>query len=66
MKKVTSVTVFADSFGLRMSVTYSIIDPETGAIVEDNKRVDRVVTDANALSAADTLISYAQAFVDTK
>lgn len=65
MKIVTSVTVFNDAIGKRMSVSYSEINDATGQVVSDNKRVDRVLTDAKAVSAADKLKEFAQAFVDS-
>lgn len=64
MKVVTSVTVFNDTVGTRMSITYSEIDPESGRIISDNKRIDRVVTDAGAKENVNHLIAYAQTFVD--
>lgn len=66
MKIVTSTTVFGDAVGLRMSITYSEVDDTTGKVISDNKRIDRVVTDAQAKSTANTLIEYAQAFVDAE
>lgn len=65
MKIVTSVTVFNDAIGKRMSVSYSEINDTTGQVVSDNKRVDRVLTDAKAVSVADKLKEFAQAFVDS-
>lgn len=65
MKVATSVTVFNDSVGKRMSVTYSEIDDTTGKIISDNKRIDRVVTDKDAKSTIDDLMDYAQEFVDS-
>ena len=59
MKIVTSVTVFQDAVGMRMSATYSEIDDSTGRVVSDNNRFDRVITDAKAKTAANTLIDYA-------
>lgn len=59
-KVVTSVTTFNDAVGVRMSVTYSEIDDETGRIITDNNRYDRVVTDSSAKSASTTLFEYAQ------
>ena len=64
MKAVTSVTIFNDAVGMRMSVTYSEIDEISGKIIADNKRIDRVVTDADARAAGNALTAYAQAFVD--
>ena len=66
MKIVTSVTVFNDAVGKRMSITYSEIDSETGKIISDNKRIDRVITDASARQTADALTAYAQTFVDAQ
>ena len=65
MKTVTSVTIFRDGVGMRMSMTYSVINEETGQIEEDNKRASRIITDASALEDANNLIGYAQEFVDT-
>ena len=65
MKRVTSATVFQDAVGMRMSVTYSVIDDETGRIIEDNKRVTRVLTDATQIAEAQAVITTAQAYVDT-
>ena len=59
-KIVTSVTTFNDAVGVRMSVTYSEIDDETGRIISDNKRYDRVVTDRNVKNASGVLFDYAQ------
>ena len=59
MKIITSVTVFNDAVGTRMSATYSEVDEATGRIISDNERFDRVVTDKDAKSAANSLIDYA-------
>ena len=60
MKIVTSTTVFRDALGMRMSYTYSEIDDETGRIISDNNRGNRIVTDANIIADADAVIAYAQ------
>lgn len=64
MKTVTSVTVFNDAVGLRMSVTYSEVNEESGRIISDNNRIDRVVTSSSARTDANSLMTYAQTFVD--
>ena len=66
MNVVTSATIFRDAVGLRMSITYSKIDSETGAVIKDNIRIDRVITDSMAKSNAEELLAYAQTFVDSK
>ena len=64
IKVVTSTTVFQDSVGLRMSITYSEIDEETGKIISDNKRENRVLTGAEIKGHANALIDYAQTYID--
>ena len=59
MKIITSVTVFPDAVGMRMSTTYSEVDEATGRIINDNNRFDRVITDADARAAAQEMIAYA-------
>lgn len=65
MRTVTSVTVFNDAVGKRMSASYSEIDEETGRIISDNKRIDRVVTDRDMKTLISQLEDYAQTFVDS-
>lgn len=61
MKIITSVTVFNDAIGTRMSATYSEIDEATGRVISDNNRFDRVITNNDAKSDAVNLIGYASA-----
>ena len=65
MKSVTSATVFQDAVGMRLSATYSEVDDETGKIISDNKRFDRVITDAAARKSANALLNYAQDLIDS-
>ena len=65
MKRATSATVFQDAVGMRMSITYSVIDDDTGRIIEDNKRVTRVLTDATQIAEAQAVIATAQEYIDT-
>ena len=65
MKTVTSVTVFRDAVGMRMSVTYSEVDETTGQVIEDNKRVTRVLTDNTQVAEAQAVVTTAQAYIDT-
>ena len=64
MKTVTSATVWNDAVGKRMSITYSEIDEATGTIIADNKRIDRIITDADQGATMAALLSIAQSFVD--
>ena len=65
MKRATSATVFQDAVGMRMSITYSVIDDDTGRIIEDNKRVTKVLTDATQIAESQAVIATAQAYIDT-
>lgn len=65
MKKVTSVTFWNDAVGKRLSITYSDIDDTTGKIIRDNYRIDRVLTNAEAITACDNIAQVAQAFIDS-
>ena len=62
MKIVTSITTWNDAIGKRMSITYSEVD-ENGAVIADNKRIDRVVTDASAISHADALMTCIHTYI---
>lgn len=64
MKTVTSMTVFNDAVGMRMSITYSEIDENSGKVTSDNKRIDRVITASEVKNFANELMDYAQEFVD--
>ena len=59
MKIVTSATVFNDAVGVRLSATYSKVDDDTGRIISDNQRYDRVITDTTVKNYAAKLIEYA-------
>jgi hypothetical protein len=59
MKIVTSVTVFSDAVGMRLSATYSEVDEDIGRVMSDNNRFDRVITDAEAKAQAQNLLEYA-------
>jgi hypothetical protein len=59
MKIITSATVFNDAVGMRLSASWSEVDEETGKIISDNQRFDRVITDAAAREHAQALLDYA-------
>lgn len=65
LRVVTSVTVFNDAVGKRMSISYSEVEEETGKIVSDNKRIDRVVTDSAVKRIIDDLNDFAQSYIDS-
>lgn len=64
IKVVTSITVFGDAVGKRLSASYSEVDETTGKIITDNKRIDRVITDKTVKNIVDELTEYAQQFIE--
>ena len=64
MKIVTSATVFNDSVGMRMSMTYSEVDEATGKIISDNIRENRVLTSTSEKEQASKILEIAQSFVN--
>ncbi len=63
-KLVAGVTVFQDMIGVRMSINYSEIDDQ-GNVVADNKRIDRIITDADLRASAAALMQGAQNILNT-
>lgn len=64
MRVVTSTTAFNDAIGVRISISYSEIDDQTGQVISDNKRIDRVVTDSTAIQKIQAVRDYAQGILD--
>ena len=60
----TSVTVWNDAVGKRISISFSEVDETTGKIISDNKRADKVVTDKAIKDLIDSLLDYAQTVVE--
>lgn len=48
MKVLTSVTMHTTSEGQRLSYTHSVVDENTGAIIQDNIRDSMIVMDTKA------------------
>lgn len=63
MKKVTSMTILTTAEGKRLSITYSEID-ESGNIIEENKRINKVLVNRAALDCVMELEEFAQDIVD--
>ena len=64
MKIVTSATVFRDALGMRLSYTFSEVDDETGKIISDNNRANRMITDSSAQVSAEAVLAYAQSSME--
>lgn len=64
MKAATSVTVWNDAVGKRMSITYSEIDETTGKVISDNNREDKVITAKAEKDLIENLLELAQSKID--
>ena len=49
---------------MRMSATYSEVDDNTGRVISDNNRFDRVITNTEISDEAQALIDYAGSLVE--
>ena len=64
MKTATSVTVWNDAVGKRMSITYSEIDESTGKVISDNNREDKVITAKAEKDLVESLLELAQSKIE--
>ena len=64
MNKVTSIALLNINDVQRISITYSSVD-ENG-ITEDNKRLNRVITDSDKLDLVNQLYEFAENLIDEK
>ena len=65
VKTISSVAVFNSAIGMRLSATYSEVNNETGQVISDNKRFDRVITDSSIRNIAQDLLDYAADSIPT-
>lgn len=64
MKNIVSSLATVNANGAqRLSITYTKVD-DTGKIIEDNIRTNRIVLDESALESINSLIKFAQGIVD--
>lgn len=66
MKKVTSVTIWNDSAGRRLSVTYSEIDEVTHKVVQDNARENFILMESGEVKKTDAVLKVAQDILDAQ
>ncbi len=66
MKKVTSVTIWNDSAGRRLSVTYSEIDETTHKVIQDNARENFILMDSSEVKKTDNVLKIAQDILDAQ
>ena len=63
MKNIKGFAVGTDGTMKRIAITYDEIDEE-GKVINANVKVNRIVTDNEALQAIDTILTYAQDVIE--
>ena len=63
MKNIKGFAVGTDGTMKRSAITYDEID-ESGKVINANVKVNRIVTDSEALQAIDTVLNYAQSLIE--
>lgn len=63
MKNIKGIAVVSDGNLKRIAITFDIID-EDGTIKSSNGRVNKIVVDADTISAISSVEAYAQTVVD--
>ncbi|MBO0558995.1 hypothetical protein EXQ37_03930 [Clostridium botulinum] len=58
MKRLTGTAIINTAEGKRIAFTYSEIDEETGAIIEDNKKESFIALDENFLNTIQQVENY--------
>lgn len=65
MKNVKGLAFASDGNMKRIAVTYDEID-DAGKAINPNKKINRIITDSDALAALSVIEQYAQSIVDSE
>lgn len=65
MNNIKSIAVARDGNAMRIAATYDVINDE-GTVIENNKRLNRIVTDQTVLDAINVLEDYVQDIIDAE
>ena len=63
MNNLKSITITNDGASKRVAIAYDVID-ENGKVINPNKRLNRIVTDATALKNLAALEKFANALME--
>ena len=66
MKNIKSIAIASDGNLKRLAITYDEIDAETGKVVNQNVKVNRVVTDTDVLADIVEIETFAQQIIDSE
>jgi hypothetical protein len=63
MKNIKGFAVASDGNMKRIAITYDELD-DSGKVINSNVKVNRLITDSDAISAITTIESYVQTVID--
>ena len=66
MNNIKGFAVITDGNTKRIAITYDVINDETGVVMEQNKKINRIITVDSAKESVKTLEDYAQGIIDSE
>lgn len=66
MRNIKSIAIASDGNLKRLAITYDEIDAETGKVVNQNVKTNRVVTDVEVLADIAEIETFAQTIIDSE
>ena len=66
MNNIKGFAVITDGNTKRIAITYDVINDETGVVMEQNKKINRIITVDSAKESVKALEKYAQAVIDAE
>ena len=66
MNNIKGFAVITDGNTKRIAITYDVINDNTGVVIEQNKKINRIITADSAKESVKTLEDYAQDIIDSE
>ena len=66
MNNIKGFAVITDGNTKRIAITYDVINDETGVVMEQNKKINRIITVDSAKESVKILEDYAQDIIDSE
>lgn len=66
MNNIKGFAVITDGNTKRIAITYDVINDETGVVMEQNKKINRIITVDSAKESVKALEKYAQDIIDAE
>ena len=66
MNNIKGFAVITDGNTKRIAITYDVINDNTGVVIEQNKKINRIITTDSAKESVKILEDYAQDIIDSE